>query len=640
MYNMILVHKTFYEALKTVSFFHIYRHIQHWPKQQQLEAFTNFYHYLPAQGGAIWLSGRALGIGGSEMSVLTDENPFKDMRNLIAGKVKLPEGAFNGNVATRWGNIFEPILTLYVELIMNVTIFETGSIPGVIKRPNGKPVQNYSPDGLAVVQKKDYQYMMDHTSQHYFNINDSNSTKFRELPEELILLFEFKNPYMRLPKGVIKSCYLAQPKAGMCTIPITDATLFVDGVIRKCGIADFDLTGAYDTKFHCGGTIKMRKIPYTSCISCGFIGIMDMSEPFEKPTRGFKEDDWDVSDDEDPHGATHVESDTEYDTPEGEGGVDQAVIEAMAKQLASYSLKEVRQSKSNYYKLKFQLENLATIVRLVMSFFHNLSISPLYNDVDLTFDDEVMVINLAVRRLFVYQASRTHKKKLAMGMAQRDIAIAYKLIPDILDQLTYTEPTYNIEDLDYGTDYGRTGVRTGVTVEDFEGFVEELVDNRHTDSGLKMYYPDKFFFDVESESASRLMKPGNYIDYTMDTKHSAQKWLFHEVSDFIEFCRKNNVRPKGILPWKLYEAAAMPMYKESDFIAKMAPKIRSTIAVIDEIMAEPNMDKRLNILNGYYKPPRAKRTPVPRKKRAVEPAAVASKNYTQETADFFEDVSE
>jgi hypothetical protein len=634
-YNYILVSKKFYSALKDLSFIHIYRHIKDWPKQDQLDAFTDFYHYLPSQGGANWLLGRALGIGGSEMSVLTDENQYKDMRNLIAGKVKLPEGAFNGSVATRWGNIFEPVLTLYVEFLLNVKIFETGSIPGVLKRPDGKPVQNYSPDGLAVAKKSDYGYVIDQTSQQYFNINDSSNKRFKELPEELILLFEFKNPYMRLPKGVVKRDYLAQPKAGMCTIPITDATLFVDGVLRKCSIRDFDLTSAYDTKFHCR---KMRKVPYSSSIACGFIGIMDMSEPFERHVRGFKEDDWDVSDDEeDPHGAVGTE-DIEYDeAPEGEC-VDIDIIRTIAKQIASYAIKEHRQKKSDYYQLKFVLENLSTTVRLLMSFLNNVSNSAIFNDVDFAFDDKLHVIKLAVRRLFVYQISKS-KNELHKIAIPGEIAIVNRLLPDILEQLVYEEPVYDIEELDYGIDYGTTSIRTGVTAEDFEEFVEELVGNRHSDAGLKMYYPDKFFFDVESENASRLMKSGNYIDYTKNVKDSAQKWLFHEVSDFIEFCRKNNVRAKGILPWKLFEACCMPMYKQPDFIEKMAPKIRETVVIIDEIMAEPDMDKRLDILNTYYKPPRAKRTPVPRAKKVIE-ADPISKNYNQETVDFFEDLSD
>jgi len=586
---------------------------------------------LPSQGGANWLLGRALGIGGSEMSVLTDENQYKDMRNLIAGKVKLPEGAFSGSVATRWGNIFEPVLTLYVEYLLNARIYETGSIPGVLKRPDGKPVQNYSPDGLAVVKKSDYGYLIDQTSQQYFNVNDTSNKRFKELPEELILLFEFKNPYMRLPKGVVKRDYLAQPKAGMCTIPITDATLFVDGVLRKCSIRDFDLTSAYDTKFHCR---KMRKVPYSSSIACGFIGIMDMSEPFERPVRGFKEDDWDVSDDEEETNVDEVEYD---ESPEGEC-VDIDIVKTIAKQIVLYAIKEQRQKKSDYYKILFELENLSTMVRLLMSILNNVSNSAIYNDVDFALEDKLHVIKLAVKRLFVYQVSRS-KNELHKLALPDNISIVNRMLPDIVKQMEYVECVYDIEQLDYGIDYGTTSVRSGVTVEDFEEFVEELVGNRHTDAGLKMYYPDKFFFDVESENASRLMKADNYIDYTKPGKESAQKWLFHEVEDFVEFCRKNNVRAKGILPWKLFEACCMPMYKEADFIEKMAPKIRETVVIIDEIMAESDMDKRLEILNKYYKVPRAKRTPVARAKKEVSVEPI-SKKYNQETVDFFEDLSD
>ena len=630
-YNYIIVSKRNYTSLKYLSFIHIYRQIKGWSKQDQLDAFINFYHYLPSQGGANWLLGRALGIGGSEMSVLTDENQYKDMRNLIAGKVKLPEGAFSGSVATRWGNIFEPVLTLYVEYLLNARIYETGSIPGVLKRPDGKPVQNYSPDGLAVVKKSDYGYLIDQTSQQYFNVNDTSNKRFKELPEELILLFEFKNPYMRLPKGVVKRDYLAQPKAGMCTIPITDATLFVDGVLRKCSIRDFDLTSAYDTKFHCR---KMRKVPYSSSIACGFIGIMDMSEPFERPVRGFKEDDWDVSDDEEETNVDEVEYD---ESPEGEC-VDIDIVKTIAKQIVLYAIKEQRQKKSDYYKILFELENLSTMVRLLMSILNNVSNSAIYNDVDFALEDKLHVIKLAVKRLFVYQVSRS-KNELHKLALPDNISIVNRMLPDIVKQMEYVECVYDIEQLDYGIDYGTTSVRSGVTVEDFEEFVEELVGNRHTDAGLKMYYPDKFFFDVESENASRLMKADNYIDYTKPGKESAQKWLFHEVEDFVEFCRKNNVRAKGILPWKLFEACCMPMYKEADFIEKMAPKIRETVVIIDEIMAESDMDKRLEILNKYYKVPRAKRTPVARAKKEVSVEPI-SKKYNQETVDFFEDLSD
>lgn len=628
----------FYEALKCLNFIHIYRRITHWSKTRQLNAFIDYYHWLPLQGGAKWIQGRALGIGGSEMSVLTEENEHKDMRNLIAGKVKLPEGEFDGSIATRWGNLFEPVLNLYVELLMNVKIYETGSIPGIFKRANGKPIQNYSPDGLAVVKKEDYKYVIDQTSQHYFNKNDSADPRFKALPDELILLYEFKNPYMRLPKGVVKADYISQPKTGMCTIPIVDATLFVDGVIRKCSIGDFDLSGAYDTRFHCR---KMRKLTYDKCIACGFIGIMDTSEPYENPQET-KEDEWDVSEEE----VEESTSEPEYDAAveDEENAADRvAIIDTMAKQLASYSIKETRQSKSEYYKMTFALENLVSMVRLVMNFFHNLADSEAFHDVNITFDEEVKIIGFTVRRLFVYQrlsAKKTTSEEDRLFL-QKDVTVAYKMIPDILKQLNYEEPAYDISDLHFGTDYGLTAIRGGIEADDFEQFVEHLVGDKHNEVGLKMYYPDKFFFDVEGENASRLMNKGNYIDYTTNKKKSANKWLFHEISDFIEYCKKANVKPRGVLPWKLFEACAMPMYKEPDFLKELEPKIRETVAIIDEIMATSDMDERMEILGKYYSPPKAKRVSKPRaKKLPIAGPVVTKSTFNQETMDDFADLDD
>lgn len=626
-FNLIRI-KPFYAALKCLNFIHIYQSIKHWPKDRQLKAFVDFYHFLDPQGSAGWKLART-GIGGSEMSVLLDQNAYKDMRNLIAGKIKLPEGEFSGSIATRWGNLFEPITNLYMELFFNTRLYETGSIPGVLKRSDGTAIQKYSPDGIGLVNKNDYKNIIDQTSQRYFSTNDSNSKSFRELPEELILLFEFKNPYMRLPKGVVKEDYLAQPKTGMCTIPITDATLFVDSVIRKCSVSDFDLTAAYDTKFHCR---KMRKVPYDKAVACGFVGIMDTNEPFERPT--FKNNEWDVSDEEEPEQI----DDVTYDAPTEQ--TDQSIIDAMAKQIASYSIKEIKQPKSDFYKTQFNLESLATVVRLVMNFFHNVADSDSFHDVDLTWDDEVQIVSFAVRRLFVYQ-NRSIKTEAERTHLQKDIAISYRMIPNILKQLNYQEPSYNVEDLDYGFDYGLTSFKT-LDADDFELLVERLVDDRHVEGGLKMYYPDKFFFDVESENASRLMKPGNYIDYTTNKKKSAQKWLFNTVGEFIEFCRTKNVRPKGIIPWKLFEVCAMPMYKEPNFVRKHASKIRETVDIIDHCMTTDDIDERKRILDEYYSPPKPKRVPVPRAKKASPAASmpVLKSAFNQETADDFVDLDD
>ena len=98
-----------------------------------------------------------------------------------------------------------------------------------------------------------------------------------------------------------------------------------------------------------------------------------------------------------------------------------------------------------------------------------------------------------------------------------------------------------------------------------------------------MYHPDKFFFDVDSVEASKLHKPNNYIDYTLDPERSAQKWLYQNVSEFIEWCKKKDVRPIGIIPWKLFEVATMEMYKDPEYLEKKKDKIIKVMDIVDEI---------------------------------------------------------
>lgn len=636
MYKMIIVGKPFYDAIKTLPFSIIYNHIKTWTKKRQLKAFLDFYYYLDPQGSTGWKLGR-LGIGGSEMSVITGENENKDFRGLIGEKGCLPEYVFTGSIATRWGNIFEPVLNQYIAYHLNTEIYETGSIPGLIRRKNGDPIQKYSPDGLAIVHKNDYARIINETSRKYFDTDASNDAEFTNLPEELILLFEFKNPYMRLPKGIVKQDYIAQPKTGMCTIPITDATLFVDGVIRKCSIEDFNLGHYYDWKLN----PKSRKLNYDKCIACGFIGIMDTNSEYE--AQSYKNNEWDISEDEDPHGSVfNNDSSTEYDQPTN---IDMSptqrkeIIDAMIRQIARYAIREIHYAKSEVHKMTFALENLATIVRLVINLFHVIA-NDSFADVLFTNDDELLIIHGTIVRLFNYQAlknSDNKSKENLKKMVKIDADIARRLIPDIINQLNYEEPIYDLNDLPYGLDYGSSSSPKGVPPSDFEKFAEQAVNDRHVDGGIKLYYPTGFFVDYEREDANRFLKYNNYIDCSKERNISAKKWLYTNVEDFISYCQKINVRPLGILPWKLFEACAMPMYKEPGFVKKHESIVRETIAIIDEIMAVENIDDRRTILDSYYAP-KLKKT-ISRKSRNSLSNSPTCIEFDSETNEFFSNMN-
>lgn len=633
-YNLIQVNQRFYENYHNLDFIHIYNQIKLWPKAEQLKAFVGFYSFLPAQGSHMWLTKRQLGIGGSEMSVITGENPYKDMRNLIAGKTKLPEGKFEGNVATRWGNVFEPVLDMYISFMLNTVIHETGSIPGVIKRADGQPIQNYSPDGLALVQKKDYKYMIDQTSMKYDGINASSNKKFKELPDELILLFEFKNPFRRVPQGSVKQHYVAQPKAGMCTIPITDAALFVDGVFRKCSIRDFDLGRAYDTKFHCIHG-KCRRLTYETAIACGFIGIIDTSKPFEHEDTN--ENDWNVSEEVESFNDESSEFESEEIVE-----MTQEECASIAKLLSTYCIKEVKQHQSDYYELKFELCKLPSVTKMLLAFLSNVLHSKQFADIEVSLDTEINILIQAIRRLFIYQQAKlvgknnlsSHKETIRSA-----VNIAKLLVPDLIEQLIVDEKEYDFDKLNFGDDYGETSMKA-ISAEEFESMIERVVNDRFVDKGLKLYYPNKFFFDVESPDSAKLMRDGNYIDYTLEQKESATKWLYTNVEEFVKHCQDNNVRPLGILPWKMFEVCAMPMYKEPDFLKNHAEAIRDTIAIIDEIQKIPmsNVEERLAVLNEYYKPPRVKTKRTPVKRTSAPSVPTDNKKYNQETMDFFADL--
>ena len=187
-------------------------------KKNILEAYVKEFALLPKQGSIEWIENRMETIGGSEMSIITGENPYSSMADLVAGKVGFSK--FSGNVATRWGSLFENMSSLIFKIMFtdNEKVYEIGSIQhNVIKH------HKYSPDGLSIV-------------------NIGNQDK--------IILLEFKAPYLTIPTDKIPNHYNAQIKSGMCTINIADHGLFINNMFRKCDLEKLNFDGTYDTNYH------------------------------------------------------------------------------------------------------------------------------------------------------------------------------------------------------------------------------------------------------------------------------------------------------------------------------------------------------------------------------------------------------
>ena len=193
----------------------------------------------PKQKSDEWLSIRKKTIGGSEIATVLGLNSFSSVKQLIAEKVGLTK--FNGNLATRWGNLFETVTRQYTEKILHMDhkiIDDISSIEGIIPR------QRYSPDGLGIVTIDGIDY---------------------------IILFEFKAPLNTLPTNTIPCHYLPQVKTGLLNINICNYSIFVNNCYRKCSLNDFNFTEIYDKTFH-KSDLKKRKYGINKKPSaCGII---------------------------------------------------------------------------------------------------------------------------------------------------------------------------------------------------------------------------------------------------------------------------------------------------------------------------------------------------------------------------------
>jgi hypothetical protein len=227
-------------------------------KLNEVREFIKLNCNLAPQGSEEWLKTRQSIIGGSELSILINKNPYTTIADLVASKCNLLP--FSGNViATKWGNIFEEVTRNIVQMIYlpdipltEECIYETGSLEGVI------PHHRFSPDGLTVLVKR-------------MPNGDFVPT---------IVLLEFKSPLSTIPNKNIPPHYLPQVLAGMCDIDMVEAGLFVNAVFRKCTLDQFGNNSQYNQKFH--KSDEKKKIILDDPIAIGIIGFYQTSDQIKK----------------------------------------------------------------------------------------------------------------------------------------------------------------------------------------------------------------------------------------------------------------------------------------------------------------------------------------------------------------------
>lgn len=183
-------------------------------KVKELNEFIEDNKHLPPQGSEQWLRDRKFTIGGSEMSTITGDNPYKNIKSLISEHIGLR--IFRGNINTVWGSILEDLVILILERVWRVKIYETGSLTGIV------PGQKYSPDGL-----------------------------FYHLVRDLLVLLEIKCPIRRNVDGKVPKHYMPQILTGLESIAITDVAVFVDAMFRRCSLEVHDMNNSeYDFEIH------------------------------------------------------------------------------------------------------------------------------------------------------------------------------------------------------------------------------------------------------------------------------------------------------------------------------------------------------------------------------------------------------
>ena len=226
-------------------------------KLEQVKKFIKQNCYLAPQGSEEWLKTRQSIIGGSELSILSGENPFSTIADLVASKCGLSK--FTSNVATKWGNIFEELTRIIVQMIFindiplsEECIYETGSLEGVI------PYHRFSPDGLTVIVCKKYDGSL----------------------EPVIVLLEFKSPLSSIPTKIVPKYYLPQVKAGMCDIEMVELGLFVNNMFRKCTLEQFGNNPEYNKEFHMSDIKK--KVNISEPLAIGILGLYQTKEQRKK----------------------------------------------------------------------------------------------------------------------------------------------------------------------------------------------------------------------------------------------------------------------------------------------------------------------------------------------------------------------
>ena len=178
------------------------------------------------------------------------------------------KNGFDGNTDTRWGTLFENVISKVMQWNLHAKAIELGAIPGD-RLPNGAVYQKFSPDNLMLCKLNKYATLFE--SDRFPNAVDWVRTVQETAPDPyIIVILEYKCPTKREPAAFIPDNYTWQPRTGVVITPHVDVGLFVDSSFRKCSMADFDLSSKYCIKYFEKDLSFKEPLTTPDCI--GFIG--------------------------------------------------------------------------------------------------------------------------------------------------------------------------------------------------------------------------------------------------------------------------------------------------------------------------------------------------------------------------------
>ncbi len=198
-------------------------------------------------------------IGGSEIATLLGMNPFETREALLSFK-ETGDKEFKGNLACKFGTLFEDVAVRIFEMVNDVTI----PCHGICLVDRGCLGLIFSPDGIGYMPVDEDR-----------NIILPGEPGARDL--FLPVLIEIKCPFRRIPSEDMPSYYVPQVQAGLIAVDIAACGLFLDNLIRVCTFGDL-FTDEYNKRIHRDRvTITRSKDGYLGIICAVLTG---------KPSRG------------------------------------------------------------------------------------------------------------------------------------------------------------------------------------------------------------------------------------------------------------------------------------------------------------------------------------------------------------------